>query len=146
MSAKEERSVLTIPQTKGIRTMIQERAICQRGVLWAFSSVMFTPPGASLSVGPIRNGGTREGKLIKANDPAVVPGVINHRGGWWLRWDSITASQLRRPAHSSTRGRMSANRNSDDDITRGLVKRPAPRPPSSRSRLTKVLQEMEPWT
>jgi len=30
--------------------------------------------------------------------PAVVPGVINHRDGWWLRWDSITVSQLLRPA------------------------------------------------
>jgi hypothetical protein len=72
--------------------MIQARAICQRGVLWAFISVKFTPPAPSLSVGPIRNGGTREGKLIKTNDPAAVPGVINHRGGWWLRWDSITVS------------------------------------------------------
>jgi hypothetical protein len=126
--------------------MVQKRAICQRGVLWAFISVMFTPPGPSLRIGPIRNGGTREGKLIKANDPAVVPGVINHRGGWWLRWDSITVSQLLRPAHSSTRGRMSANRNLDDDIARGVAKRPTPHPPSRRTHLAKVVQGKEPWT
>jgi hypothetical protein len=126
--------------------MVQERAISQRGVLWAFISVMFTPPGPSLTVGPIRNGGTREGKLIKTNNPAAVPGVINHRDGWWLRWDSITESQLLRPAHSSTRGRMSANRNSDDGIARALAKRSTPRPPSSRTHLAKVVQGMKPWT
>jgi predicted dithiol-disulfide oxidoreductase (DUF899 family) len=33
--------------------------------------------------------------------PAAVPGVINHRAGWWLRWDSITVSKFRRD-HSNT--------------------------------------------
>jgi hypothetical protein len=35
-----------------------------------------------------------EGEL-KEMTPAAVPGVINHRAGWWLRWDSITVSKIK---------------------------------------------------
>jgi hypothetical protein len=144
MSAREDRSVSTIPQTNGTRTMVQKRAICQRGVLWAFISVMFTPPGPIALRRADSKWRHSGGKSIETNDPAVVPGVINHRGGWWLRWDSITVLKLR-PAHSSTKGRMSANRDLGDDIASGSAKWSTPHLPSRRTHLAKVAQGKEPW-
>ncbi len=85
------------------------------------------------------------GRVIKTNDPAVVPGVINHRDGWWLRWDSITVSQLLRPATLAQRKnerQSKFSRRHRERLGEVAGSSSSFKPHSPRE----VLQGMEPWT